>query len=162
MERCRLRANYTTLSVTTTLEIGGGHVLNWSVTLDLAGNTLGSRARVRVLIRLVESICLVANGGIVDIAVTSDGCGKGESSSNVLHCEGIEKCTTRRMNLLMSEETNEYKLTKAQEETNECDAPVLSNLKCRNRLRKAAIFIVLTFLFQKSRQCCTPRCLKLS
>jgi hypothetical protein len=112
MERSRLRANDATSSVATTLEIGRVYVLDWTVTLDLTGDSLGGRAHVRVLVRLVKRVVLVANGGIVDIAVAGNSRGKSESSSNVLHCEWYGKMYDPAYELVASEEANEYKLGK--------------------------------------------------
>jgi len=92
-----LRTNDASLGVATALEIGRGYVLDGAIALDLARDALRRRAGVRVLVRLVESVCLVADGGVVDIAVTGNGGGESESSSDVLHCESIGRCTIRRM-----------------------------------------------------------------
>lgn len=112
VQRGRLGADNATPTVTTTLEIGRGYVLNETVTLDLTGNTLGFGACVGVLVRLVEYVFLVANGGIVDIAVAGNGGSESESGSNVLHCERRGEMYDPAYQLGASEEANEYKLGK--------------------------------------------------
>lgn len=89
LERSRLRANDATLGVTTALEIGRSYILDRAVALDLTGDALRGGAGVRVLVRLVEGVRLVTNGGVVDIAVASDGRGESKSGSDVLHCSDV-------------------------------------------------------------------------
>lgn len=87
LKRGRLRANDAALSVAAALQVGRGDILDRPVALDLTRDALGCGARVRVLVWLVESVRLVANGGVVDVAVAGDGRGECESSSDVSHCE---------------------------------------------------------------------------
>ena len=113
VKRSRLRANDATRGVATALEIGRGDILDRTIALDRTGDTLRSRVHVRVLVRLVEVVGLVANGSVADKAVAGDGRGESESSSDVLHCESVGRCTIRRMReLVASEEANGYKLGK--------------------------------------------------
>lgn len=93
----RSRTNNASISVAAALEIGRSYVLDGTVALDLARDTLRRRARIGILVRLVESVCFVADGGVVDIAVTRNGGCESESSSDVLHCDSIGRCTILRM-----------------------------------------------------------------
>lgn len=85
VKRCRLRANNAALCVATTLQIGQGYILYWTIALNGTRDALRSRVHVGILIWLVEGVRLVANGSIVHVAVTGHSGGESESSGDVLH-----------------------------------------------------------------------------
>ena len=74
MERSGGAASLTTGGPAVALDVNEAQVLDRAVTRNLAGDTLGRRGHVRVLVGLVELVVHAADGGIVDVAVGgSDG-----------------------------------------------------------------------------------------
>lgn len=76
----------TTGGVATALEVDAGQVLDGAVALDGTGDTLGGRARVRVLVGLVEGVVRAADETIRDVTVGShQGCGSKKGGDSGLH-----------------------------------------------------------------------------
>jgi len=77
MEGSRLRAKHSTSSVSTTLDIRDGYILDRSIALDRTRDTLHCGC-VRVGVWLVEGIVGSADSGIVHISMGSNGGSEGE------------------------------------------------------------------------------------
>lgn len=85
VQGCGRGTNNAALSVATALEVGERDILNGTVALDGSRDALGSRRDVRVLVRLVEGVDLVRDGGIVDITMGGDNGSHAEGWKDELH-----------------------------------------------------------------------------